>query len=195
MNGTNPKVDWFFDKPTQWQAEYEQLRAITLDCGLTEELKWGCPCYSFKGSNIVLIHGFKEYCALLFMKGVLLKDNKKILIQQTENVQAARQIRFTSAKQIAKMKATIKAYIKEALGVEKVGLKVEMKKSAEFKMPEEFKNALKEMPELKAAFLKLTPGRQRGYLLHFSSAKQSKTREARIEKCVEQILDGKGLDD
>lgn len=195
MNGINPKVDWFFDKPTLWQAEYKQLRTIVLDCGLTEELKWGCPCYSFKGSNIVLIHGFKEYCALLFMKGALLKDNKEILIQQTENVQAARQIRFTSAKQIVKMKATIKAYIKEAIGVEKAGLKVEMKKSAEFKMPEEFKNALKEMPELKAAFLKLTPGRQRGYLLHFSSAKQSKTREARIEKCVEQILDGKGLDD
>lgn len=191
----NPKVDWFFTKATKWQEEYEQLRTITLDCGLTEELKWGCPCYTFQKSNIVLIHGFKEYCALLFMQGALLKDAKGILVQQTKNVQAARQIRFTSVKEIVKMKTIIKAYIKEAIEVEKAGLKVELKKSSEFKMPEEFKNVLDDMPELKTAFYNLTPGRQRGYLLHFSSPKQAKTREARIEKCVQQILKGKGLDD
>jgi uncharacterized protein YdeI (YjbR/CyaY-like superfamily) len=191
----NPKVDWFFTKATKWQEEYEQLRTITLDCGLTEELKWGCPCYIFQKTNIVLIHGFKEYAALLFMKGALLKDVKGILVQQTENVQAARQIRFTSVKEIVKIKTIIKAYIKEAIEVEKAGLKVELKKPTEFKMPEEFKNVLDDMPELKTAFYNLTPGRQRGYLLHFSSPKQAKTREARIEKCVQQILNGKGLDD
>lgn len=191
----NPKVDWFFTKPTKWQEEYEELRKLILDCGMTEELKWGCPCYTFQKSNIVLIHGFKEYAALLFMKGALLKDVKEILVQQTENVQAARQIRFTSVKEIVKMKIIIKAYIKEAIEVEKAGLKVELKKPTEFKMPEEFKNVLDDMPELKTAFYSLTLGRQRGYLLHFSSPKQAKTREARIEKCVQQILNGKGLDD
>ena len=195
MNSMNPKVDWFFTKATKWQEEYQQLRTITLDCGLTEELKWGCPCYIFQKTNIVLIHGFKEYAALLFMKGALLKDVKGILVQQTENVQAARQIRFTSVKEIVKIKTIIKAYIKEAIEVEKAGLKVELKKPTEFKMPEEFKNVLDDMPELKTAFYNLTPGRQRGYLLHFSSPKQAKTREARIEKCVQQILNGKGLDD
>ncbi len=191
----NPKVDWFFTKATKWQEEYEELRMLVLDCGLTEELKWGCPCYTFQKTNIVLIHGFKEYSALLFMKGALLKDVKGILVQQTENVQAARQIRFTSVKEIVKMKTIIKAYIKEAIEVEKAGLKVELKKTSEFKMPEEFQNVLDNMPELKTAFYNLTPGRQRGYLLHFSSSKQAKTREARIEKCVQQILKGKGLND
>ncbi len=200
-NNINTKVDWFFNKASKWQQEYELLRELVLSCGLTEELKWGCPCYAFPTaagrhkSNIVLIHGFKDYCALLFMKGVLLKDPKKILIQQTENVQSARQIRFTNLKEIEKLKNTLKVYIKEAIEVEKAGLKVELKKPTEFKMAEEFKTALDEMPELKKAFFALTPGRQRGYLLHFSSAKQSKTREARVEKCVSQILDGKGLDD
>lgn len=191
----NPKVEFFFDKAKKWREEYEQLRTIILDCKLTEELKWGCPCYTFEKTNIVLIHGFKEYCALLFMKGALLKDVKGILVQQTENVQGARQIRFTSVKEIVKMRAIIKAYIKEAIEVEKAGLKVALKKTSEFKMPEEFQNVLDDMPELKTAFFNLTPGRQRGYLLHFSSPKQSKTREARIEKCVQQILNGKGLDD
>ena len=191
----NPKIDFFFAKAKKWQEEYEQLRTITLDCGLAEELKWGCPCYTFREANIVLIHGFKEYCALLFMKGALLKDAKGILVQQTENVQGARQIRFTSVKEIVKLKTIIKAYIKEAIEAEKAGLKVELKKTSAFKMPEEFKNVLAGMPELKTAFYKLTPGRQRGYLLHFSSPKQAKTREARIEKCVQKILNGKGLDD
>jgi uncharacterized protein YdeI (YjbR/CyaY-like superfamily) len=191
----NPKVDFFFSKAKKWQEEFEKLRMIILDCQLTEELKWGCPCYTFQKTNIVLIHGFKEYCALLFMKGALLKDVKGILVQQTENVQGARQIRFTSVKEIVKMKTIIKAYIKEAIEVEKAGLKVELKKTSEFKMPEEFQNVIDDMPELKTAFFNLTPGRQRGYLLHFSSPKQAKTREARIEKCVQQILNGKGLDD
>ena len=191
----NPKVDFYFSKAKKWQEEFEEMRTLILDCGLTEELKWGCPCYTFQGTNIVLIHGFKEYCALLFMKGALLKDTKGILVQQTENVQAARQIRFAGIKELMKMKATIKAYIKEAIEVEKAGLKITFKKTAEFKMPEEFRILLDDMPELKTAFFKLTPGRQRGYLLHFSSAKQAKTREARIEKCVQQILDGKGLED
>jgi uncharacterized protein YdeI (YjbR/CyaY-like superfamily) len=191
----NPKVDWFFTKATKWQEEYEELRTIVLDCGLTEELKWGCPCYTFQKSNIILIHGFKEYCALLFMKGALLNDAKGILVQQTENVQAARQIRFTSVKEIVKMNTIIKTYIKEAIEVEKAGLKAELKKVSEFKMPVEFKTVLDDMPELKTAFYSLTPGRQRGYLLYFSAPKQAKTRETRIEKCVEQILNGKGLDD
>ena len=191
----NSKVDWFFTKASKWQEEYKQLRAIILDCGLTEELKWGCPCYALQKSNVVLIHGFKDYCALLFMQGALLKDAKEILIQQTENVQAARQIRFTSVKEIVKMKTIIKAYIKEAIEVNKAGLKVELKKTTESKMPTEFKHILNDMPELKTAFYNLTPGRQRGYLLHFSAPKQVRTREARIEKCVQQILNGKGLDD
>ena len=191
----NPNVDFFFAKAKKWHEEYEQLRIITLDCGLSEELKWGCPCYAFKKANIVLIHGFKEYCALLFMKGALLKDVNGILVQQTENVQGARQIRFTSTKEIVKMKTTLKAYIKEAIEVEKAGLKVALKKTSAFKMPEEFQNVLNDMPELTTAFFNLTPGRQRGYLLHFSSPKQAKTRAARIEKNIQQILNGKGLDD
>lgn len=191
----NPEVDWFFNKASKWQEEYSALRSIVLDCGLTEELKWGCPCYTIGKNNIVLIHGFKGYCALLFMQGALLKDKKGILVQQTKNVQAARQIRFSNIQDILKNKSTIKAYVKEAIQVDKAGLKLELKRTSEFNMPEEFKRVLKSMPELKAAFKALTPGRQRGYLLYFSSAKQSKTREARIEKHVERILKGKGLDD
>ncbi len=196
----NPKIDWFFTKTTKWQQEYELLRTLILDskaigCELTEELKWGCPCYALQKKNIVLIHGFKDYCALLFMKGALIKDTKNILIQQTENVQSARQIRFTNLKEIEKLQSTLKAYIKEAIAVEKAGLKVELKKPTEFKMAVEFKTVLDEMHELKKAFHALTPGRQRGYLLYFSSAKQSKTREARIEKYIPHILDGKGLED
>lgn len=191
----NPTVDWFFDKATKWQEEYSELRMLVLDCGLTEELKWGCPCYTFQKSNIVLIHGFKDYCALLFMQGALLKDAKGVLVQQTENVQSARQIRFANIQEVLKSKSTIKAYIKEAIEIEKAGLKIELKSTAEYKIPEEFKNVLDDMPELKTAFEALTPGRQRGYLLYFSAPKQSKTREARIEKYVQQILNGKGLDD
>lgn len=191
----NPKVDFFFNKATKWQSAFEQLRTIVLECGLTEELKWGCPCYSFEKSNIVLIHGFKEYCALLFFKGALLKDAKNILIQQTENVQAARQIRFTNDKEIDKMERTLKTYIYEAIEVENAGLKVPLKKTKEFAMAEEFKNKLAENAALKTAFKALTPGRQRGYLLYFSAPKQSKTREARIEKSTKDILNGKGLND
>jgi len=191
----NPKVDWFFSKASKWQEEYEQLRMIVLDCGLVEELKWGCPCYTFEGKNIVLIHGFKEYCALLFMKGALLHDAEGILIQQTENVQVARQIRFTNAKEIVKMKAILKAYIYEGIEVEKAGLTVTLKKTAEYKIPEEFQNKLDENAALKKAFNALTPGRQKGYLFHFSQAKLPKTREARVEKSIQRILDGKGIDD
>ena len=191
----NPEVDWFFEKETKWQKEYEKLRTTILDCGLAEELKWGCPCYTFKDSNIVLIHGFKEYCAVLFFKGALLADSEGILIQQTENVQSARQVRFTSVKEIAKLERTLKAYIYEAIEVEKAGLKVKLKKTSEYKVPEEFQKKLDTMPRLKKAFEALTPGRQRAYIFHFSQAKQSKTREARIEKYLQQILDGKGLDD
>lgn len=191
----NPNVDWFFAKATKWQEEYAELRRIILDCGLTEELKWGCPCYTFQNANIVLIHGFKEYCALLFHKGALMKDESGILIQQTENVQSARQIRFTGVEEIYKMEQNVKSYIKEAIEVEKAGLKVEMKKTTEFKMPEEFQSVLEDMPELKKAFYALTPGRQRGYLLYFSQPKQSKTRESRIEKYLDKILKGQGLDD
>jgi uncharacterized protein YdeI (YjbR/CyaY-like superfamily) len=192
---TNPKVDWFFNKATKWQEEYQKLRTIILDCGLTEELKWGCPCYTFEKSNVVLIHGFKEYCALLFHKGALLKDAKGILIQQTENVQAARQIRFTHVEEIENMEPVLKSYIKEAIKVEKAGLKVPQKKASEFTMVEELKNILNETPALKKAFNALTPGRQRGYLLYFAAAKQSKTRESRIEKYIPKILQGKGLED
>ena len=191
----NPKVDFYFNKPTKWQKEIEKLRDIALDCGLNEELKWGCPCYSYKGDNIVLIHMFKDYCAYLFFKGVLLQDTKGILIQQTKNVQVARQIRFTGLAEIVKMKTTLKAYIFEAIEVEKAGLKVELKKTAEFTMPDEFKKKLAKDATLKTAFNALTPGRQRGYLLYFSSAKQAKTREDRIEKNIPKILKGKGLDD
>jgi uncharacterized protein YdeI (YjbR/CyaY-like superfamily) len=191
----NPKVDWYFSKAKKWQEELERLRTIVLDCGLTEELKWGCPCYTFQKSNIVLIHVFKEYCAFLFFKGALLKDAKGILIQQTENVQAARQIRFTSVREIAKLKPILKAYIQEAIEVEKAGVKVKLKKVSEFEIPEEFQNKLDEMPALKTAFKALTPGRQRAYILYFSAAKQSKTRASRVEKYMQPILNGKGLDD
>ena len=195
MNRTNPKVDWYFNKAGKWEKETRKLRTIVLDGGLTEELKWGCPCYTIDGSNIVLIHVFKDYCALLFFKGALLKDPKDILIQQTKDVQAARQARFTSLPEIEKLESTLKAYIKEAVKVEKSGLKVVLKKTSEYSMPEEFELKFREMPLLKKAFYALTPGRQRGYLLYFSSAKQSKTREARIEKYTPQIFAGKGLDD
>lgn len=191
----NPKVDWYFVKHKEWQTEIETLRTIILECGLTEELKWGCPCYTLEQSNIVLIHVFKEYCAVLFFKGALLKDAKGILIQQTKNVQAARQIRFTNVKEVIKLKPTLKAYIKEAIQAEKSGIKVELKKTAEFDMPDEFKTQLNKNASLKKAFYALTPGRQRGYLLYFSSAKQMKTREARIKKYTPQILKGKGIDD
>ena len=191
----NPKVDFYFTKAKNWQEELEQMRAIALDCNLSEELKWGVPCYTLNKSNIVLIHVFKEYCAFLFFKGALLKDTKGILAQQTQNVQAARQIRFTNVKEIVKLKSVLKAYIHEAIEVEKAGLKVELKKTAEFNMPEEFEKKLGKTPALKKAFYALTPGRQRGYLLFFSAAKQTKTREARIEKCIPDILIGKGLND
>jgi uncharacterized protein YdeI (YjbR/CyaY-like superfamily) len=191
----NPKFDFFFDKAKQWQKEFEKLRAIALDTGLEEELKWGCPCYTYQEKNIFLIHGFKEYCAILFFKGALLNDTDNILIQQTENVQAARQIRFTSLKEIVDLEKVIKTYMYEALEVEKSGIKVPMKKTKEFEMPEEFQKRLDENLLLKEAFEGLTPGRQRAYLLYFSSAKQSKTREARIEKYIPEILNGKGLND
>jgi len=191
----NPSVDFYFEKNEKWKKEIEKLRTIVLDCGLTEELKWGCPCYTFNESNIVLIHVFKEYCAYLFFKGALLNDANNILVQQTENVQSARQVRFTNVKEITKIEKTLKAYIYEAIEVEKAGLKVKLKKTAEYKMPEEFKTKLDKMPALKTAFEALTPGRQRAYLFYFSQAKQSKTRESRIEKYTQQILDVKGLDD
>ncbi|WP_223607801.1 YdeI family protein [Chryseobacterium sp. OSA05B] len=191
----NPKVDFFFDKADQWQKEFEKLRTILLDTGLEEELKWGCPCYTYHGRNIVLIHGFKEYCALLFFKGALLKDTHHILIQQSENVQAARQIRFTTLKEIIDLEKVIPIYVYEAVETEKSGIKVPMKKTKDFEIPEEFQNKLDQNPELKEAFEALTPGRQRAYLLHFSSAKQSKTREERIQKYIPQILTGKGLKD
>jgi uncharacterized protein YdeI (YjbR/CyaY-like superfamily) len=201
MNNRNPKVDFFFSKAQKWQEEFRKLRTIVLGCGLTEELKWGKPCYAFlatagrQQSNVVLIHGFKEYCALLFMKGALLKDAKGILVQQTENVQAARQIRFTAGREIVKMEPVVKAYIKEAIEVEKAGLEVGYKKTSEFKVPDELQNKLDAMPVLRTAFETLTPGRQRGYILYFSGAKQSKTRESRVEKWIPQILKGKGLND
>jgi uncharacterized protein YdeI (YjbR/CyaY-like superfamily) len=191
----NPKVDQFLSKTKKWREEFEKLRSIVLDCGLTEELKWGHPCYTLQKSNIVLMHGFKEYCALLFFKGALLHDAKGILIRQTANVQSARQIRFTNVREIAKMANVLKAYIREAIEVENSGLKVKYKKTADFKIPEEFQNKLDAMPPLKTAFKALTPGRQRGYIFFFSAAKQSKTREARVEKCIPQILNGKGFDD
>lgn len=195
MNRMNPKVDEFFSKAKKWQEEFEKLRMIILDCQLTEELKWGQPCYTFQKSNIVLIHGFKEYCALLFFKGALLHDANGILIQQTENVQAARQIRFTNVREIVEMEPILKAYIYEAIEVEKAGLNVEFKKTSEFKIPEEFQSKLDEIPALKTAFAALTPGRQRAYLFYFSQPKQSKTRESRVEKYLQQILNGEGLND
>ena len=191
----NPKVDEYLRKAKKWRDESTALRRVVLDCELTEELKWGCPCYTFRKSNIVLIHGFKEYCALLFFKGALLKDPKGIFIQQTENVQAARQIRFRNIREIQGMKAVLKAYISEAIKVEKAGLKVNYKETAEFAIPEEFQNRLDKSRALKTAFDGLTPGRQRGYLFHFSQPKQSQTRASRVEKCLPLILKGKGLND
>ena len=191
----NPKVDALLNQQTKWREEFSALRKLVLDCGLTEEVKWGQPCYTDDGRNIVLIHGFKEYCALLFMKGALLKDPAGIMIQQTENVQSGRQIRFTALEQIAGMENVLKAYIQEAIEVEKAGLKVEHKKTAEFEVAAEFQSRLDRDAELNKAFHALTPGRQRAYLLHFSGAKQAKTREARIDKCRAQILAGKGLMD
>jgi len=189
------KVDFFFNKDSKWKKEYEQLRIIILNCDLIEELKWGQPCYTFQKKNIVLIHGFKEYCALLFFKGALLKDLKKILIQQTENVQSARQIRFMDVKEIMKLEKTLKTYIYEAVEVEEAGLKVELKKTSDFNIPAELQKKLNENKALKTAFNALTPGRQRAYIFYFSQPKQSKTRESRIEKSIRQILDGKGLND
>jgi uncharacterized protein YdeI (YjbR/CyaY-like superfamily) len=191
----NPKVDFFFNKAKKWEEELEKLRMLILNCGLTEELKWGCPCYTFQKNNIVLIHAFKEYCALLFFKGALLNDVNGMLIQQTENVQAARQIRFTNVLEIVEREAILTAYVFEAVEVEKAGLKVELKKTTEFVIPEEFQHKLTTIPALEAAFAALTPGRQRAYLLHFSAPKQSRTREDRVEKCMPQILNGKGLND
>lgn len=191
----NPDVDWYFEKNDQWQKEIEQMRTIPLDCGLEEVVKWGCPCYQYNGANVVLIHVFKEYCAFLFFKGALLNDPDGILIQQTANVQSARQVRFTDVKEITKQKKILKAYIYEAIEVEKAGLKVKLKKTTDYEVPEEFEIQLKKKPTLKKAFEALTPGRQRAYLFYFSQAKQSKTREARIEKYISKILEGKGLDD
>ena len=191
----NPVVDWYFSKNKSWQKEIETLRTIVLECGLTEELKWGCPCYTNDKRNIVLIHVFKEYCALLFFKGALLKGTNGILIQQTEDVQAARQARFTNVQEINKANRILKAFIYQAIEVEKAGLKVSLKKTTEFDMPGEFKKKLAENKALKTAFNALTPGRQRGYLLHFSKPKQPKTREARVENNIPQILMGKGLND
>nr|WP_294875619.1 DUF1801 domain-containing protein [uncultured Pedobacter sp.] len=191
----NPKVDFYFSKEKKWQEEIERLRAIVLSCDLTEELKWGCPCYTYQNSNIVLIHVFKEYCALLFFKGSLLNDPNGILVQQTKNVQSGRQIRFTNALQIVEQEAVLKSYIHQAIEVEKAGLKVDFKTHTELVFPAEFQHKLDHIPALKTAFEALTPGRQRGYHLYFTSAKQSKTREARVEKCMPLILNGKGLDD
>ena len=191
----NPKVDEFISKAKNWKEEYVKLRNIVLDCELTEDFKWMHPCYTFEEKNIVLIHGFKEYCALLFHKGALLQDVHGILIQQTENVQAARQIRFTNVQEIVEMEATLRAYIYEAIEVEKAGLEVNYKKTAEFVIPEEFQNKLDGSPALKTAFEALTPGRQRAYIHYFSEPKQSKTRESRVEKWMQQILGGKGLND
>jgi uncharacterized protein YdeI (YjbR/CyaY-like superfamily) len=195
MKETNPKVDAVLAHAQQWKAEFAKLRTIALSCGLSEELKWGQPCYTSDDKNIVLIHGFKEYCALLFFKGVLLKDPKSILITQTENVQAGRQIRFTSVKEITKLAPLLKTYIQEAIEVEKSGLKVKKKPTNEFTMPPELRTKLEESAALKKAFEALTPGRQRGYILYFASAKQSKTRESRIEKYLPRIFDGKGWND
>lgn len=191
----NPKVDGYLRKAKKWQTEIKKLRMILLDCPLTEELKWGKPCYTFENSNVVVIVPFKESCALLFAKGALLKDAKDILIQPTENTQAARQIRFTNVRQIAEMAPVLKAYVREAIAAEKAGLEVKYKKTSDFKIPEELQNRFNEDLAFKKAFKALTPGRQRGYLLFFSGAKQSKTRESRVEKCMQRILNGKGLND
>ena len=191
----NPKVDFFFEESKKWKDELLQLRKIALECSLTEELKWGTPCYTYKENNVVLIHSFKEYCAFLFFKGALLKDTDDILIQQSENVQAARQIRFTNLQEIVDLRAILKTYIYQAIEIEKAGLKVQLKKTSEFAVSEEFQKKLDEMPNLQKAFHALTPGRQRAYLLHFSQPKQAKTREARVEKNIPNILEGKGLND
>ncbi len=191
----NPKVDFFFNQAEKWQAEFTKLRTILLGCGLTEEVKWGVPCYTFQDKNIVLMHGFKDYCALLFFKGALLQDAQGLLIQQTENVQAARQLRFTNLQEVIALEAIVSAYIAEAIAVEEAGLQVPYKKTAEFPMPEELITKLEEVPGLQDAFDALTPGRQRAYLLHFAQPKQAKTRVARIEKWAPHILNGKGLDD
>jgi len=188
----NPKVDGYLRKAKKWQAEFKKLRRIILDCGLTEELKWGKPCYTFQNSNIVIIQGFKEFCALLFCKGALLKDPNGIL--KRFGWQAARRIPFTNVREIVEMEPSLKAYIREAIEAEKAGLKVTLKKNPE-PIPEELQNKLDEIPALKTAFKALTPGRQRGYILYFSGAKQSKTRESRVEKCMPRILNGKGLND
>lgn len=195
MPAMNPRVDFYFDKAGKWQKEIGQLRKIVLDCGLDEKLKWGCPCYTYQEKNVVLIHVFKDYCAFLFFKGALLNDPNGILIQQTANVQVARQIRFTNTQEIIKKARILKAYIYEAIEVEKAGLKVELKKTSDYPVPEEFQTRLDKDPKLKKAFKALTPGRQRAYIFHFSQAKQSKTRESRVEKYIPQILSGKGLDD
>lgn len=191
----NPAVDFYFTKADKWQSATEQLRKVILSCGLTEELKWGSPCYTFQKSNIILIHVFKEYCAVLFFKGALLNDPDNILVQQTANVQAARQVRFTNVREVTTMARTLRAYIYEAIEIEKAGLKVTLKETEAFSIPEEFKTKLNKNHKLKKAFEALTPGRQRGYLLHFTAPKQSKTRELRIEKNIPHILAGKGLND
>jgi uncharacterized protein YdeI (YjbR/CyaY-like superfamily) len=194
-NRLNPKVDEFLQKPSKWTECYERLRAIALDCGLTEDFKWMHPCYTVEGKNVMLIHGFKEYCAVLFQKGALLKDAQKILIQQTENVQAARQIRFTTVQEVMDQEDVIKAYIREAVDVEKAGLEVKFKKRADVSIPEELQNKFEELPELQTAFDALTPGRQKAYIFFFAQAKRTSTRTARIEKNVPRILKGKGLMD
>jgi uncharacterized protein YdeI (YjbR/CyaY-like superfamily) len=197
-SGRNPRLDGFFvkgEEARRWQEEYGRLRTTILDCQLTEVLKWMHPCYTLDGKNIVLIHGFKEYCAVLFFKGALLKDPHGILVQQTANVQAERQIRFTNLQDVIAKESILREYVLEAIEVEKAGLQVEYKKTTEFTLPEEFQSRLDVMPELETAFAALTPGRQRGYLLYFSQPKQAKTRAARVDKCLPQILAGKGLDD
>jgi uncharacterized protein YdeI (YjbR/CyaY-like superfamily) len=191
----NPKVDFFFNKEGKWKKEYEKLRMIILDCGLDEKLKWGVPCYTFQEKNVVLIHGFKDYCAILFPKGALLQDTAGILIQQTKNVQSARQVRFTSAREIVKLEPVLKSYVYEAIEVERAGVKIKLKKTADFEIPVEFQTKLTNNRALKKAFEALTPGRQRSYIYYFSQPKLSKTREDRVEKYMKHILNGKGLDD
>jgi uncharacterized protein YdeI (YjbR/CyaY-like superfamily) len=195
MSTSSPKVDAFLTREKKWQKEFRKLRIIVRDCGLDEDLKWGVPCYGLQNRNILVMHGFKEYCALLFFKGVLMRDPKGILIQQTKNVQAGRQVRFTSVREIVEMEPVLKAYVREAIEVERAGLKVKLKETSEYEMPEEFQHKLNEIPALKKAFRELTPGRQRGYIYYFSQPKLSKTREARVEKSMRQILKGKGLND
>ena len=194
-NKMNPAVDKFLARTKKWQEEFKKLRIIILGCKLTEELKWGVPCYTLQNKNVVLIHGFKEYCAILFFKGALLKDTKGILIRQTENVQASRQIRFKGVQEIIKMEKLLKAYINEAIGAEKAGLKVKLKSTNEYKIPDEFQAKLDEIPELKTAFKALTPGRQRGYIFYFSAPKRADTRGSRVEQYIPKILYGKGLND